>query len=107
MSVKDRPRLGRGLKALITNPVGFTASSPAAGQTLGGTTHAAATTPPGAGLAEVALDLIDANPHQPRTHATAMEPAALKELAASIKASGILQPVILRPMPGGRYQLVA
>jgi len=59
-------------------------------------------------MLEVALELIDPNPHQPRA---TMDPLTLQELAASIKASGILQPVILRPSSaaGGerRYQLIA
>jgi ParB family chromosome partitioning protein len=52
----------------------------------------------------VELAKIDPNPHQPRA---AMDPVALRELAASIKASGLLQPIILRPAADGRYQLVA
>jgi ParB family chromosome partitioning protein len=55
-------------------------------------------------LLTVDVALIDPNPHQPRA---AMDPVALRELAASIKASGLLQPIILRPSEGGRYQLVA
>lgn len=94
MSVKDRPRLGRGLKSLITHPVPVT-SPPASQETTREST--------GERLAEVSIALIDPNPHQPRA---AVDPAALAELAASIKSSGILQPVILRPM-NGRYQLVA
>jgi len=104
MTVKDRPRLGRGLKALINNPVAVispTAAPAASGE---------ASTPSGNQpivvdrLTDVSIDLIDANPHQPRA---AMDQTALKELSASIKTSGILQPVILRPIEGGRYQLVA
>jgi ParB family transcriptional regulator, chromosome partitioning protein len=104
MTTKDRPRLGRGLKALISNPVGVAVPA----KTDAGA-HPAVPAAPSINdrLAEIPLELIDPNPHQPRTHGGAMEPAALKDLAASIKASGILQPVILRPMDGGRYQLVA
>jgi ParB family chromosome partitioning protein len=55
-------------------------------------------------LAEIAVNLIQPNPHQPRA---AMDLITLRELAASIKASGVLQPVILRPVPGGKYELIA
>jgi len=56
---------------------------------------------PGARL--IPVDLIDPNPYQPRTH---MDEAALDELATSIRAHGVLQPVTMRPHDG-RYQLVA
>lgn len=74
--------LGRGLAELI----------PAAG-------------PPreGESVEEIALDLIDANPYQPRRD---FDPVELAELAASIRAQGLLQPVTLRRV-NGRYQLVA
>ncbi len=52
---------------------------------------------------DVQLDLIDANPLQPRTH---FDEAALKELAQSIEAHGVVQPVLLR-RKYGRYELVA
>jgi len=56
---------------------------------------------PGARL--IPVNLIDPNPYQPRTH---MDEAALDELATSIRAHGVLQPVTMRPHDG-RYQLVA
>ncbi|HXW13570.1 MAG TPA: ParB/RepB/Spo0J family partition protein, partial [Terriglobia bacterium] len=56
-----------------------------------------------AGLAEVALDQIDANPFQPRRTFAADK---LKELADSIRSSGVVQPVLLR-RADGRYQLIA
>jgi ParB family chromosome partitioning protein len=89
----NRPRLGRGLKSLISQPVGVV-SAPAE----------ASSGAPTDRLHDVDIHLIDPNPHQPRA---AMDPTALRELAASIRSSGILQPVILRPVDGGRYQLVA
>ena len=42
--------------------------------------------------------------YQPRTH---MDEAALKELADSIKAQGIMQPILVRPVGGGRYEIIA
>jgi ParB family chromosome partitioning protein len=52
---------------------------------------------------QIALDLIDENPYQTRT---SFNPAALNELAESIKASGLAQPIVVRPGTGGRYVLV-
>ncbi|MBT9259998.1 MAG: ParB/RepB/Spo0J family partition protein [Clostridiales bacterium] len=52
---------------------------------------------------EIAVDAIQPNPYQPRRH---LDPAALEELAESIRQHGILQPIIVRPIEGG-YQLVA
>jgi ParB family chromosome partitioning protein len=72
--------LGRGLGALLS-------STPAEADT----------------LLEIAVEEIEANPHQPRKLFSA---AALDELAASIKASGVIQPVIVRRQGTG-YQLVA
>jgi len=98
MSVKDRPRLGRGLKSLISTPV--TIDIPPASHSAPSAANARHER-----LIDIDLTSIEANPHQPRA---AMDPLALKELANSIKASGILQPIIVRPLDGiGRYQLVA
>ncbi len=55
------------------------------------------------GMVEVAVDQIDANPFQPRRTFSADK---LKELADSIRASGLVQPVLLR-RADGRYQLIA
>ena len=52
------------------------------------------------------LDLLEPNPFQPRS---SIDPAALDELAQSIRLRGILQPLLVRPHPAtaGRYQIVA
>ena len=50
------------------------------------------------------MELIDHNPYQTRIH---VDEAALQELADSIKATGVLQPITVRAVPGGRYQLIA
>ncbi len=55
-------------------------------------------------LRELPLELIVPNPHQPRT---VFEESALAGLAESIKVRGILQPVLVRPVPGGTYELIA
>jgi ParB family chromosome partitioning protein len=56
------------------------------------------------GLREVPVDLIDPNPRQPRRE---FDEQALVELAESIRSRGVLQPVVVRPLPGGRYELIA
>ncbi len=56
------------------------------------------------GLREVATELISANPNQPRRE---FDEEALLALAESIKARGILQPIVVRPLPGGSYELIA
>ncbi len=53
---------------------------------------------------EIAVDTIERNPYQTRKH---FDEAALEELAASIRAMGVIQPVLVRALEGGRYQLVA
>lgn len=53
---------------------------------------------------DIAVDSIDGNPFQPRTH---FDDQALEELAASIKKLGIVQPLTVREAEGGRYQLIA
>jgi ParB family transcriptional regulator, chromosome partitioning protein len=72
--------LGRGLGALL-------ASEPSESES----------------LVDVAIDQIEVNPNQPRK---VFDFTALDELAASIKASGVIQPIIVRKV-GGSYQLIA
>lgn len=86
-----RKALGRGLEALI----------PGAGKSpLAGAPDATDTTAD----RELPIDTISRNPHQPRT---TFDEAALDELAASIRAQGIIQPLLVRPRPDGTYELVA
>ena len=75
---------GRGLDALI--------------DTTGVKTQGSST------INEVAINEIEANPNQPRRE---FDPVALQELADSITQIGIIQPITLRQMPGGKYQIVA
>jgi len=58
----------------------------------------------GPDLRELAVSEIEPNPDQPRT---SFEPAALDALAGSIASAGLLQPLIVRPLADGRYELVA
>ncbi|HET7510197.1 MAG TPA: ParB/RepB/Spo0J family partition protein [Solirubrobacterales bacterium] len=55
-------------------------------------------------LRELPVSLIKPNPSQPRTN---FDEEALAALAASIEASGVVQPLLVRPLPDGSYELVA
>jgi ParB family transcriptional regulator, chromosome partitioning protein len=84
-----RKVLGRGLDALIS-----------------GDTAAVATEglPPQGGTVELSIELISPNPFQPRKR---FDDTTLRELADSIKAAGVLQPLLVRRVSQGDYQLVA
>src|SRR5882672_6482638 len=55
-------------------------------------------------LREIPVDLVAPNPGQPRRR---FDAAALEALAGSLRVRGILQPVLVRPVVGGTYELVA
>lgn len=80
------PRLGRGLAALLGD-------SPAAPV-------------PGAIIQSISIDTLEPGPFQPRNH---MPPVAMAELVESIRARGILQPLLVRRHPGqtDRFQIIA
>ncbi len=100
MSTPDKRRaLGKGLEALLPHR-----SAPQPVQI-----HAAADGAPAPAASdgkplELALDLIDRNPFQTRSQ---FGEAALEELATSIAATGVVQPILVRPIADGRYQLIA
>lgn len=95
MSVK-RMALGRGLSALIPQaPAPAPPPAPVPGA-------AASRTAGGESL--VPMSLIDANPAQPRT---TIRGEALEQLARSIEESGVVQPILVRPVSNGRYQIIA
>src|SRR5512137_521526 len=104
-----RNALGRGLGALIRGPepqVPSTTTGPVSPATA--PRGAAAATAPAredlsAGPRDIDIDLIEPSPFQPRTR---FREEALDELSRSIRASGIIQPVVVRPI-GNRYQLIA
>ena len=55
-------------------------------------------------LREIDIDLIDPNNVQPRTR---FDEAQLEELAQSIRTNGVVQPILVRKINSGRYQIVA
>jgi ParB family chromosome partitioning protein len=91
----DTKRLGRGLDALLPSSRPATAVAVKPAPELGG------------GSREIALTDIDRNPYQTRLR---VDEVALNELAASIRATGVVQPILVRPLMkdgGTRYQLIA
>ena len=86
---EKRPALGRGLSALIPEAP---AAPPPAPQAAPAPTKE--TTP-----TEVDLDLIAPNPYQPRLN---FDEAKLEELAQSIRANGLIQPIIVRRAGGAK-----
>lgn len=59
---------------------------------------------PSSGVPKLAVDLIDRSRFQPRRH---FDEDKLQELADSIASQGVVQPIVVRPMPDGRYELIA
>ena len=110
-----RNALGRGLGALIREPEPQTPAAPpptsavappvSQSTAAGGSAAAAAPamSPTPAGPLQIDIDLIEPSPYQPRTR---FREEALDELSRSIQASGIIQPIVVRPV-GSRYQLIA
>lgn len=99
MSSSPAPRLGRGLSALLGDPIsGFPPSMPGPQEGNSGSG------PYGPRLLSVAS--LEPGPFQPRR---AMAPGPMEELVNSIKARGILQPLLARPKPDqpGQYQIIA
>ena len=105
---KTQSRLGRGLGALIASGAGTAEKSDAPVAAAPKSSAAASAPAPAAlpkpdGYAEIPVAAIEPNPHQPRK---AIEPAALAELAESISAEGLMQPIVVRKV-GDKYQLIS
>ena len=94
----QRPALGKGLGALL----GDIDAAPVAQEPRVATVTIAADSP--VAVNEIALDKIVPNPYQPRTN---FDEEALSELSESIRTLGIIQPLTLREMPEGRYQIIS
>lgn len=89
-----KKRLGRGLDALLSAPV----SSPAASTDETGAASDGL-------LRDLAVDLIQSGKYQPRVD---MREETLQELADSIRAQGVVQPIVVRPIgDGSRYEIIA
>ena len=100
-----RNALGRGLGALIREPDAVIVPHGGSASAAAAAVAAAVAPTPAAtgGPLQIDIDLIDPSPYQPRTR---FGETALEELAQSIRASGIIQPLVVRKI-GGRYQLIA
>jgi ParB family chromosome partitioning protein len=85
MATKKLKGLGRGLDALLGGDMDDTPA-------------------PAGAPSSLAISQLQAGKYQPRTR---MDEGALNELAASIKTQGIMQPVLVRPVEGGRYEIIA
>lgn len=97
MSARKRG-LGRGLDALL----GAATTKPSTSSSTGETTLAEAT---GDNiLKELPVDLIQRGKYQPRRD---MDPDSLQELADSIKAQGVMQPIVVRPISDTKYEIIA
>jgi ParB family transcriptional regulator, chromosome partitioning protein len=80
---RPKPGMGRGLEAILS----VSTEAPTKGE-----------------LRDLPVDLIAPNPRQPRKH---FDEDSLRALAGSLSERGVLQPVLVRPKPGGSYELVA
>ena len=88
--IKKKSALGRGLGALLQDsPQKNTEETPVT---------------PAVGIYEIPLDQIQVNPYQPRTH---FDKEALQELSESIIVQGIIQPITVRKLSEGEYQLIS
>jgi ParB family transcriptional regulator, chromosome partitioning protein len=117
--------LGRGLESLLPpRPIPFPGTpgtvpsaaptlsptsgekEPALSSSKGGAPTAPAATilQPGEAVLEIPLDQLDENPYQTRTQ---LDERALHELCDSIRALGVLEPILVRPAANGRYQVIA
>ena len=91
VEVPKRRALGKGLESLLPGRSGFTPAP------------APATAPPAdeGKPKEIPVDQIERNPFQTRGN---IDEVALKELSASIAATGVVQPILVRPLADSRFQ---
>ena len=110
-----RPSLGRGLEALLGSVTPAPAPTPATAVDVHGTSSAPALAPVTAALrdeelARIPVDLLQRGRYQPRLD---MRPESLQELADSIRAQGVVQPIVVRPLVAQkagepiRYEIIA
>jgi ParB family transcriptional regulator, chromosome partitioning protein len=91
-SKQKKRGLGRGLEAILQSPDTDITSADISGNYVAGA------------IAELEMSKIEANPFQPRAD---FDDMALRELAASIKVQGVIQPVTVRKMGFDQYQLIS
>ena len=89
--MKVRGGLGRGLDALLPQPEEDALSSSAPRSTLGQT-------------AQIAIERLSPGEHQPRSR---IRDEGIEELAQSIRAQGVIEPIIVRPRAGDRFEIIA
>jgi ParB family chromosome partitioning protein len=99
--MKDKRKLGKGLDALLSS-----GSSETMASLLGKPKDrsAPASADKDGDLKHIPIDLIQRGKYQPRTD---MHEEALEELANSIKAQGVMQPIVVRPISSDRYEIIA
>ena len=98
---KQQHGLGRGLSALLgeqadqfRKPVGYVNKDVAGAKTAARTSD----------VLRIPVDMVEANPRQPRTK---FDAEALEELASSIRTLGLIQPITVRKVSEGRYQIIS
>jgi ParB family transcriptional regulator, chromosome partitioning protein len=110
---QKKPTLGRSLAALLPNTFAQVPSPGAAGSTAPAAESPSRGSPalaPGDELAKLPLDLLQRGKYQPRVD---MRQETLQELADSIKAQGVVQPIVVRPVgtpaagQSQRYEIIA
>ena len=104
---KQRSRLGRGLSSLlsVSEPLERDIKTAATPDTVVGSTASAPLpdAPPGTMVLDLNVSDIRPNPHQPRRD---FDETALAELAASLKSTGLIQPIVVKKVEEG-YELIA
>jgi ParB family chromosome partitioning protein len=111
VEVPKRRALGKGLESLLSTsspPDAAARSQAPTSRYAAQAVHHAVDDPfiaqSGGTPREVPTDQVDPNPYQTRMH---VDEQKLDELARSIVANGVVQPIIVRPLPNGRFQLIA
>ncbi len=103
MTAKPQKRLGKGLGALLgedvnldelRKPVEYINKTVATPEQRGNS----------ADIMLIPVDSIEPNPFQPRSF---FDPESLEELAGSIRTLGLIQPITVRRVPGGKYQIIS
>jgi len=103
MALKKRG-LGRGLDALLGSQSKSTTTQSSAGENQNATENQQSSAPTTNDLLKLPIEFIQAGRYQPRLD---MRPEALEDLAASIKAQGLMQPIVVRPISGKHYEIIA